>query len=98
MVGGDDFDLVAEHLAAEILDRHLGRLERPLAAVIGVDAGLIVQNADLDALRRGRTSEQSTTNHDGGQQSRLHSFLPEFLIRGTWRHYSITPRLPIHFG
>jgi hypothetical protein len=50
----DHLDLVAEHLAAEILHRHLGGLERPFAAVIGIDPGLIVQNADLDALRRRR--------------------------------------------
>ena len=98
VVGGDDFDLLAEHLAAEILDRHLGGLERPFAAVIGVDPGLIVQNADLDALRRCRRGEQKTTHRNGGQQSRLHLFLPEFFVRGTWQHYSITPRLPIHFG
>ena len=38
VIGGDEFDLLAEHLAAEILDRHLGGFERILAAVIGVDA------------------------------------------------------------
>jgi hypothetical protein len=38
----------AGDLAAKILDRHLGGLERPLAAEIGVDAGLVVENADLD--------------------------------------------------
>src|SRR6476661_6483394 len=66
VVGGDDFDLLAEHLAAEILHRHLGGLERPFAAVIGVDPGLIVQNTDLDALRRCRRSEQKTTRRNGG--------------------------------
>jgi hypothetical protein len=35
VVRGDDFDL--EHLAAEILHRHPGGLDRPFAAVIGVD-------------------------------------------------------------
>ncbi len=98
VIGGDDFDLLAEHLAAEILDRHLGGLERPFAAVIGVDPRLIVQDADLDALRRGRRGQQKTTRRNGGQQSRLHLFLPEFFIRGTRRHYSITPYVPIHFG
>ena len=58
MVGGDHFDLLAEHLAAEILDRHLGGLERPFAAVVGVDAGLVVEDADLHALRGGRRRQQ----------------------------------------
>src|SRR5205823_6250339 len=38
------------------------------------------------------------TCRNSGQQSRLHFFLPEFFVRGTWQHYSITPHLPIHFG
>ena len=43
-------DLLPEHGAAEILHRHLRGLDRPFAAKIGVDAGLIVENADLNAL------------------------------------------------
>jgi hypothetical protein len=54
VVGGDDLDLLAEHLAAEILDRHLGGFQRIFAAVIGIDAGLVVEDADLDALRGSR--------------------------------------------
>ena len=48
VVGVDDLDRRALHLAAEILDRHLGGLDRPLAAEIGIDARLVVQDADLD--------------------------------------------------
>ena len=33
-----------------ILDRHLRRLEGPLAAEVGIDAGLVVQDADLDLV------------------------------------------------
>ena len=96
VVGGDDFDLVAQHLAAEILDRHLGGLNRPFAAVIGVDAGLVVQNTDLDALRRRGRCEQETTRRNGRQQYRLHIFFSrKFLFRGTCQHYFITPR-PAH--
>ena len=54
--------------AAKILRRHLGRLERPFAAVIGIDAGLIVQNADLDALRRRRSCEQNNVCRKASRQ------------------------------
>ena len=50
--GGHQLDLLAQHLAAKILDRNLGGLDRIFAAIFGIDAGLIVQDADLDALRR----------------------------------------------
>jgi hypothetical protein len=77
VIGGNDLDLMAEHLAAKVLDRHPGGFERPFAAVIGIDPGLIVQNADLDALRRCRRGEQKNSRRNGGQRSRLHLFLPE---------------------
>ena len=48
VVGGDDLDLLSEDGAAEILDRHLRRFDRPFAAVVGIDPGLVVQDADLD--------------------------------------------------
>jgi hypothetical protein len=57
MVGGDHLDLLVKHVAAKILDGHLGRFERPPAAVVGIDPGLIVQNANLDALRRRRSGK-----------------------------------------
>ena len=77
VVGGDHLDLLAEHAAAEILHRHLGGLERPCAAVIGVDAGLV----DLDALRRGRPGKQQPAGRDGRrQQSRFHVCLPLLLF------------------
>jgi hypothetical protein len=38
MVGRDELDLLSEHLAAEILDRHPGGFQRIFAAVVGVDA------------------------------------------------------------
>ena len=38
VIGGDHLDLLAEHLAAEILDRHLRGFNRILAAVVGIDA------------------------------------------------------------
>jgi hypothetical protein len=48
VVGIDDLDRHTQHLAAEILDRHLCGLDRRFAAEIGIDARLVVQDADLD--------------------------------------------------
>ena len=82
VIGADQLDLLAEHAAAEILDRHLRRLNRPFAAEIGVDAGLIVEDADLDALRRRRRARDQGACHDGGgrqwecPEARSQSFLP----------------------
>jgi hypothetical protein len=67
MVGSDDLDLLAEHLAAEILDRHMSGFDRILAAIVGVDAGLVVENADLDALRGRRRSQQQTAGRNSRQ-------------------------------
>ena len=54
MIGGHQLDLLAQHLAAKLFDRNLGGLDRIFAAIFGKDAGLIVQDVDLDALRRRR--------------------------------------------
>ena len=51
VISVDQLDLLAEHAAAKILNRHFRGFDRPLAAVIGVGSGLVVQDADLDALR-----------------------------------------------
>lgn len=61
MVGIDDLDRHIKHLAAEILNRHLGGFDGGLAAEIGIDARLIVQDTDLDlavgrALREHRSA------------------------------------------
>jgi hypothetical protein len=48
VVGADDLDLLAEHRAAEVLDRHLRRDHRALAAQIGVEPRHVGQDADLD--------------------------------------------------
>ena len=81
VIGRDHFDLLAEHAAAKILHRHLGGLERPFAAVIGIDPGLIVQNADLDALRRYRPGKQQAACRNGRrQQSRFHVLLPNVSV------------------
>ncbi|MHC2532170.1 hypothetical protein ACVJMY_001739 [Bradyrhizobium diazoefficiens] len=68
VVGGDELDLLTEHLAAKIFDRHPGRFDRPFAAVVCIDAGLVVEDADLDALRGGRCCQQQGRGCDGGQK------------------------------
>jgi hypothetical protein len=78
MIGGNDLDLLTEHVAAKILNRHLGRFERIFPAVIRVDARLIVQNANLDALCRRRNGKQKTARRNRSrQQSRFHICLPK---------------------
>jgi len=47
VIGGHDLDGGIEYLAAEVLGSHLRCLERPLAAEIGIHAGLVVEDADL---------------------------------------------------
>ena len=51
VVSVDQLDLLAEHAAAEILDRHFRGFDRPLAVKVGECSGLIGEYADLDALR-----------------------------------------------
>ena len=52
MVGRDHFDRLAQHGAAEILDRHLHGLDAVLAGQVGHHAGLVAQHADLDHVVR----------------------------------------------
>jgi hypothetical protein len=66
VVGVDQLDLLTEHAAAKILDRHLRGFDRPLAVKIGECSRLIGENADLDALRRRRRACEHKTGGDGG--------------------------------
>jgi hypothetical protein len=50
MVGEHDLDRLAEHHAARILDGHAGRNHRALATEIGIETGLVVENADPDDI------------------------------------------------
>ena len=45
MISVDQLDLLTKHAAAEILNRHFRRFDRPLAAKVGIVSGLIVENA-----------------------------------------------------
>ncbi|MGY3531085.1 hypothetical protein ACVISU_003853 [Bradyrhizobium sp. USDA 4452] len=100
MVGGDDLDLLSQHLAAEILDRHPRRFERIFAAVIGVDARLVVQDADLDTLGHCRRRQHQAACRNRSQKSRLHCYvLPAvFHQEKSARHYFITWLLPTDFS
>jgi hypothetical protein len=66
MIGADDLHRHAQNLAAEILHGHARGLRRPFAAEIRIDAGLVVQDADLDdavrgLLRRGGLRQNGAT-------------------------------------
>jgi len=65
VVGVDDLDRHAQHLAAVVFDGHLGGLDGRLATEVGIDAGLVVQNADLDfAVRCVGESCGAARQHD----------------------------------
>ena len=63
-VGGDELDRLAEYRAAELLDRHLGGLDIPGAADVGIDRLEIGQHADLE---RRLLCERGPRQHCGEQ-------------------------------
>ncbi len=66
MVRADDLDRLAEHLAAEILGRHLRRRQRALAGAVRIDARHVGQHAEFhDVIRDLRASGRER----GGGQS-----------------------------
>ena len=77
---GDQLDFLAEHLAAEILDRHLRGFDRKFAAIVRVATGLIVQHADLHTPMPARpaTGRAPWTAAD---KSRFHFVSLQFFIR-----------------
>jgi len=46
MIGGNQFDRLAERGAAEVGDRHLDRLDRRGAVDVGINTGHVVDVAD----------------------------------------------------
>ena len=66
VISVDQLDLLAKHAAAKILNRHFRGFDRPLAAKIGVNSRLIVEDADLDALRRRRRARKQAICGEGG--------------------------------
>jgi hypothetical protein len=88
MVGRQDLDRPAEHLAAEIVDRHLRGLD--LAEVqIGIDAGESFGDADLEW--RGRLGlRQGDEAHRGqADRGRDHAGVPDSSRKS---HNSTPPR------
>ena len=79
MVGGDDLDLAAEHLAAEILRRHLGRRLAAGAGDVGVEARHVEDAAELQRRlvlrqRRGRRHRQRAG--ENARKNPFHEGLP----------------------
>jgi hypothetical protein len=78
-IGRDHFDLLAQHRAAEIVDRHLRRDHRALTVDVGVEARHVGQHTELhdivgDLRRRRRDDRQ---RHDGaGKKSTKHCYFP----------------------
>jgi hypothetical protein len=68
MIDGNDLDLHAFGGSAEILDRELGCGDRAWAAIVGIEARHIGQDANLDdavsILRLGRTAGQERRHRD----------------------------------
>jgi hypothetical protein len=48
MIGEYNLDRLAEHRTASVLDRHACGRDRTRAAEIGIETGLIIENADPD--------------------------------------------------
>ncbi len=82
MIRGNDFDRLAEHFAAEIIGRHLGRSYGADAGDVGINARHILNQADLDHsvgdLLLGLRREPACAQERGsGNDSRgVHDFLP----------------------
>ncbi len=67
VVGADQLDLLAVDAAAEIGDRHPRRLDRPRASDIGVEAGHVIEHADLDDITRHLGEGRGGQRQDGGK-------------------------------
>ena len=77
MVGDKEFDRLAEHGAAEILDRHPRALGAARSRQIGIRAGLIVENADPEGFigASGRGSKRQEEKE--GESAPKHSTIPQ---------------------
>ena len=50
VIGADHLDRLSLHLAAEILDRHLRRDQRPFSGSVGVEARHVGEHAELHRI------------------------------------------------
>ncbi|MNN32456.1 hypothetical protein D3C81_1461780 [compost metagenome] len=81
VVGGNDFDGLAQHLAAAVLDRHLDGFQAAGAVDVGVQARHVGDIADLDGVAgylRGSAERNRThgnSRHRGREPSFFHLFV-----------------------
>ena len=80
VVGRDDLDPLAQDLVAEILRREPRRDDGPDPAIVGEDAGLVVQHADADDITRSHGGARTCAKEKGerhrSQNIVSHVFLP----------------------
>ena len=78
MIGDEELDLLAEHRAAEILDRHARHFDRAGPGQIGVGAGLIVHDPDREAVGRASERRRGGKGHEKaeGEYSPNHGAAP----------------------
>src|SRR6185369_10993749 len=68
MIGEYDLDRLAEHRTAGVLDRHPRSRDRTGAAEIGIETGLVIENADPDHVvgnLRARRADIDAGNGEG---------------------------------
>ena len=79
MVGGDDLNLAAQHLAAKILHRHLGRGLAAGAGDVGIKPGHVEDAAELErrfCLRKGGACRQRQHRCEDARKYPSHEDLP----------------------
>ena len=76
MIGDKKLDRLAEHGAAEILDRHPRALGAARSRQIGVRAGLIVENADPEGFVGARGRGGKRQEEKEGESSPKHLTIP----------------------
>jgi hypothetical protein len=70
VVADDDADRLAQHLAAEIVDRHLRRRDRALAGRCRCRAVHVGENADLDHIVGNLRERGGGRQHRGREHSK----------------------------
>ena len=81
MVGDEEFDRLAKHGAAEILDRHARDLHRAGTGQIGVRPGLVVHDADDESLTGAREVDAESATKESAAKTqtatrRIMTFVP----------------------
>ena len=81
MIGGDHLDRRAQHLAAEILDRHLGRRLAALAGELGIGSAEVEDQAELDDAVRYPAGRGPAAIERGRRRRKAPRRWPGFLPR-----------------